>query len=139
MSTPDPAAAEILVAEDHPLNLKIILRQIALLGYRADAAADGALALERWRQHPYRLLLTDLHMPNMDGYELAEAIRREEAAGQHTAIVAYSANVLQQDQARCRAVGMDDYLAKPVQMAQLKALFAQWLGAPPEACGRGEV
>ena len=68
----------ILIAEDDAINQKVILRQIELLGYAAEMASNGAEALRLWRTGHYALLLTDLHMPEMDGYALAEAIRREE-------------------------------------------------------------
>ncbi len=63
----------ILVAEDNETNQKVILRQLALLGYAADVAGDGREALERWQSGDYALILTDLHMPEMDGYELCLA------------------------------------------------------------------
>ena len=65
----------ILVAEDNETNQKVILRQLALLGFAADVADNGRLALERWQSGNYALLLTDLHMPEMDGYALTAAIR----------------------------------------------------------------
>src|SRR5690606_37107209 len=68
----------ILIAEDDPTNQKVLLRQLELLGYAAEVADDGAEALHLWREGRYALLLTDLHMPEMDGYDLTAAIRSEE-------------------------------------------------------------
>ncbi|MDP1900772.1 MAG: PAS domain S-box protein [Rubrivivax sp.] len=124
----------ILVTEDNETNQRVIVQQLALLGYAADVAGDGREALARWRQEDYALLLTDLHMPGMDGYELAAAIRAGEG-GHHRAapIVALSANALQGEAQRCRDAGMDDYLAKPAPLADLGALLEKWLPAQAAA------
>jgi PAS domain S-box-containing protein len=123
----------ILVAEDNATNQKVIARQLALLGYTADVAADGREALRRWRSGDYALLLTDLHMPQMDGYELTEAIRAEEKAGRRTPIIALTANALKGEADRCRAMGMDDYRSKPLPLVDLKAVLEQWLPVTPAA------
>jgi len=117
----------ILVAEDNETNQKVILRQLALLGYAADVAGDGRDALERWRSGDYGLLFTDLHMPQMDGYELAAAIRAEETGSRHTPIVALTANALTGEAEHCREAGMDDYLSKPAPVEKLKAMLNKWL------------
>ncbi|MDO8930849.1 MAG: ATP-binding protein, partial [Rhodocyclaceae bacterium] len=101
----------ILVAEDNETNQKVIVQQLALLGFAADVADDGKAALERWQSGDYALLLTDLHMPAMDGYELAAAIRDNEAGQRRIPIIALTANALKGEAERCRAVGMDDYLS----------------------------
>jgi CheY-like chemotaxis protein len=110
----------ILVAEDDGTNQKVILRQLALLGFAADVASDGRQALELWRSGDYGLVLTDLHMPSMDGYELTAAIRAQERAGQHVPIAALTATALKGESERCRAAGMDKYLTKPLQLADLR-------------------
>jgi len=117
----------ILVAEDNETNQKVILRQLALLGFAADVAVDGYEALERWRSGDYALLVTDLHMPKMDGYELAKAIRAEEKGSRRLPILALTANALKGEAEHCRALGMDDYLTKPVQLAHLEAVLEKWL------------
>ncbi len=122
----------ILVAEDNEINQKVIRQQLALLGYAADIAGDGREALKRWESGDYALLLTDLHMPEMDGYQLTAAIRVGEvtkADKRRIPIVALTANALKGEAEHCRAVGMDDYLSKPVQLANLKATLAKWLPA----------
>ncbi len=84
-----------LVVEDNETNQKVILRQLALLGFAADIADNGRAALERWHSGDYVLLLTDLHMPKMDGYELTAAIRSaEQQDGRHIPIIALTANAL---------------------------------------------
>ena len=117
----------ILVAEDNEINQKVVLRQLALLGFTADIAATGREALECWRRGDYALLLTDLHMPQMDGYELAVAIREAEADQRRMPIVALTANALKGEARRCLALGMDDYMTKPMQLANLKAMLIKWL------------
>ena len=117
----------ILVAEDNETNQKVILRQLDLLGFVADIAGNGRDALERWRSGNYALLLTDLHMPKMDGYELAAAIRAEEKGSRHLPIVALTANALAGEAERCREAGMDDYLSKPAPLEKLKAVLNKWL------------
>jgi CheY-like chemotaxis protein/HPt (histidine-containing phosphotransfer) domain-containing protein len=120
----------ILVAEDNVINQRVILLQLSLLGFAADVAENGLLALERWRGGRYALLLCDLHMPEMDGYELSAAIRSEQAAGQRMPILALTANTLKGEAQRCRDVGMDDYLSKPLQLADLKSALEKWLPQP---------
>jgi len=122
----------ILVAEDHPTNQQVVLRQLRRLGYAAELAADGEQALAAWRVGRHRLIVTDCHMPVMDGYELARRIRVEERDGRRrTSIVAMTANALSGEMERCLAAGMDDYLAKPVTLAQLSQVLGRWLEARP--------
>ncbi|MFZ2302917.1 MAG: response regulator [Gallionella sp.] len=123
----------ILVAEDNETNQKVIQRQLALFGFAADVADNGRLALECWQSGDYALLLTDLHMPEMDGYELAAAIRAAEQGGQRTPIVVLTANALKGEAERCREAGMDDYLSKPVRLADLQAMLEKWLPATEHA------
>jgi len=117
----------ILVAEDNEINQKVLTKQLALLGYRAEMVGDGVAALARWRIGGHALLLTDLHMPGMDGYMLAAAVRAEERAGLRLPIIALTANALRGEEARCRHAGMDGYLSKPVRLATLKAAIDVWL------------
>ena len=122
----------ILVAEDDDVNQKVILRQLSVLGHAAEIAENGAEALRLWRTGTYRMLLTDLHMPEMDGYTLATTIRQEEAergsARQgRMPILALTANALRGEALRAQAAGMDDYLTKPIQLHVLKAALKKWL------------
>ena len=118
----------ILVAEDNETNCKVILRQLALLGYAADVAGDGRDALERWLSGDYALLLTDLHMPRMDGYDLTRAIRRaEKSDGAHAPIIALTANAVKGEADQCRVAGMNGYLTKPVSLADFGTVLNQWL------------
>lgn len=117
----------ILVAEDNEANQQVIVRQLAVLGYAADVARDGRDALQRWETGKYALLLTDLHMPELDGYDLTRAIRLGEGGRTRTPIVALSANALRGEAERCLAAGMDDYLSKPVLLADLRITLEKWL------------
>lgn len=119
----------ILVAEDNETNQKVILWQLALLDFAADVADNGRLALECWQSGNYALLLTDLQMPEMDGYALTAAIRAQEQGSRRIPIVALTANSLKGEAGRCQAVGMDDCLSKPLQLDDLKKALDTWL--PP--------
>jgi len=116
----------ILIAEDNEYNQKVILQQLMLLGRTADVASNGQEALTRWQTGAYALLITDLHMPLMDGYELTAAIRAAEQGHSHMPIIAFTANALKGEAEHCKAVGMDDYLAKPVQLVQIKEILKKW-------------
>ena len=117
----------ILVAEDNEINQKVLAKQLGLLGYRAVMVSNGIEALSHWRCGGHALLLTDLHMPGMDGYTLAAAVRAEEGDGPRLPILAFTANALRDEETRCRQAGMDGYLSKPVGLAQLKAAIDAWL------------
>jgi PAS domain S-box-containing protein len=123
----------ILVAEDDETNQKVILRQLEMLGYAAEVASNGAEALALWRAGGFAAVLSDLHMPVMDGYALTEAIRREERPGAHLPILALTANALRGEEIRAKALGMDAYLTKPIRLVDLQAALAQWMveGAGP--------
>ncbi len=125
----------VLVAEDDGTNQKVILRQLALLGVAAEVASNGKQALELWRSGDYGLLLTDLHMPLMDGYELTQAIRAEEQGKQRIPIAALTATALKGESERCRAAGMDKYLTKPLQLADLRAALGELLPSLPRPFG----
>lgn len=129
-SGPTAAACRlILVAEDNEINQKVIKKQLTLLGYTTHLAGNGMDALVRARHGGYALLLTDLHMPLMNGYELAAAIREEESAGVRVPIIALTANALKGEAKRCREIGMDDYMTKPLQLADLHAMLQKWMPA----------
>ena len=141
-AVPDPAQAAaqgclILVAEDNAINRKVIRHQLELLGLASELVASGQDALDCWRADPgrYGLLLTDLHMPGLDGFALAAAIRREEPTGQRLPIIASTANVQGMDAARCREVGMDACMSKPVALDVLNDTLRHWLGRGKTGAG----
>lgn len=113
-------AGRILVAEDHPINRIVISRQLERLGYAHTLMENGELAWQALSNAHYDLLISDCHMPVLDGYDLARRIRASEAAsGGHLPIIALSASALPEQIKRCRDSGMDDFLAKPVQLHEL--------------------
>lgn len=119
----------VLVAEDDSVNQRVILRQLAILGYAAEVASNGIEALDMWRKSKYALILTDLHMPEMDGYALAAAIRAEEGQSERIPILALTANALRGEASRAKEAGMDDYITKPVRLNTLESNLATWLNS----------
>jgi PAS domain S-box-containing protein len=130
---PVRSSARILVADDHPTNRALVARQLDMLGHHATVVADGNLALDALAKTRYDLLISDCHMPNLDGYALARRIRAAEHAGDHLTIVGISASALPEQIQRCRDAGMDDFLTKPIQLQALATLLASHLGGSPYA------
>jgi len=124
-------ALRVLVVDDNPINRKLLARQLDLLGLRAETAENGQTALPLWRTGRHALVITDCHMPVLDGYALARAIRECEAAEARprTPVFAWTANALGDEAEKCRAAGMDELLVKSADLAQLKAVLAKWLPA----------
>tara|TARA_R110001599_G_scaffold353880_1_gene601943 strand:+ start:51189 stop:53066 length:1878 start_codon:yes stop_codon:yes gene_type:complete len=125
----EQAAAQgrlVLVAEDNEINQKVIRTQLEHLNYAYDIASDGQEALMKYREGNYSILLTDIHMPLLDGYELTQTIRKDEKKGIHIPILAFTANATKGEAKRCMEAGMDDYLSKPVAMETLKEKLGQW-------------
>lgn len=133
---PEPAKplSRILVAEDYLPNQQLLARQLKRIGLEADFAENGAKALALWQQHDYALLLTDCNMPVMDGFELTAQIRAAETGrSRRTPIIAITANTVGEEAERCGIVGMDDFLAKPVQLQELEQTLKRWLKHAPAA------
>ncbi len=122
-----PTAPAILVAEDNAVNRLVIQRLLKLLGHDAEIIEDGRKALTAWRSGRYDLVLTDCHMPDMDGFALARAIRAEEEAPHRTPIIAFTAAATLDEVRECTEAGMDDFLAKPIDVERLRAALARWL------------
>jgi PAS domain S-box-containing protein len=123
----------ILLAEDDEINRKVILWQLNLLGYAAECAINGKEALQMWRQGRYGLVLTDLSMPEMDGYQLTAAIRGETGDRAAIPIFALSANALRGEAEAALHRGFDIYLTKPILLADLDAALSQVLGGQDRA------
>jgi PAS domain S-box-containing protein len=113
----------ILVVEDNPVNQKVALRMLEKLGCDVDLAGNGIEALERLDRRDYDMVLMDCQMPRLDGYDTTREIRRLEGSDKHTLIVAMTAHAMQGDRERCLAAGMDEYLAKPIKLSDLKTLI----------------
>ena len=126
----------ILVIEDNELNRAVAGRQLGRLGLDHSFAEDGQIGLDRATQETFAAILTDLSMPVMDGFEFALKFREwetDQAPAGHgrTPVIAVTANVTPQDMARCKEVGMDDFMAKPVTLKRLDEILRKWLDAPP--------
>ena len=124
-----PPRGRVLVVDDHPVNREVITRQLELLGISAATAEDGARGLAHWREHRPSVLLLDIHMPVMDGFELARAIRQEEQARglPRTTLIAVTANALKGEAERCYAAGMDGFVAKPVTLDGLSRALGRFM------------
>ena len=123
----------VLVAEDNPINQTLIAAQLEKLGYPCDVVANGKEALDALERGDYGLLITDCHMPLMDGYELARAVRRREThSGRHLLVLAMTANAMPGELERCTSAGMDDFLPKPVRIPELRAKLARIFGIDAE-------
>jgi PAS domain S-box-containing protein len=110
----------VLVAEDNPVNRRIVLAQLKKVGYSCDSVANGLEVLEALDRVPYDLVLMDVQMPEMDGFEATQRIRElEKASGRRTRIVAMTAHAMAGDRERCLASGMDDYISKPLRRDDL--------------------
>jgi CheY-like chemotaxis protein len=115
----------ILIADDNKINRRVLLLLLQKMGYQADTATDGNEAVARWKQHPYDLILMDLHMPGSDGFTAARRIREIEIAEDRpsTHIFALTADARSEIWDRCLAAGMNGHLAKPISIKALsKAL-----------------
>lgn len=127
-TAPGARAIHVLVAEDHPINRAVIERQLDLLGYIHTVVEDGQQAWDALAASRFDLLITDCHMPVLDGYALAQRIRRqEEETGAHLPIIALSASALPEEVDKCHRTGMDDFLAKPVQLEELQKKIAAFV------------
>ena len=119
----------LLVVDDHPTNLMLFTRQLASLGYAADTASNGTEALQSWKRRRYAAIITDCHMPGMNGYQLTDAIRQQEtsAGRERTPIIACTANAMRGITEQCIDLGMDDCLVKPAGLAQVSAVLDRWV------------
>jgi signal transduction histidine kinase/CHASE3 domain sensor protein/HPt (histidine-containing phosphotransfer) domain-containing protein/ActR/RegA family two-component response regulator len=131
----------LLLVDDHPINRMVLVRQVNALGYAAESVENGIEALDAWSTGRFAAVITDVNMPEMNGYELAAHIRACETRNDHprTPLIACTANALAGEAENCVAAGMDDYLAKPIQLMQLRSKLSAWvpIASRPEAFGQG--
>ncbi|MBK1632025.1 hypothetical protein CKO31_15020 [Thiohalocapsa halophila] len=143
---PRPLAARVLLAEDNAVNQRVAMSMLQRLGVQADLAEDGAQAVRMVGERAYDFILMDCQMPNMDGFQATAELRRRtrQDSSAHREpiacpiIIALTANAMAGDRERCIAAGMDDHLAKPLKLAELRACLERWLAvsdaaAPPPA------
>jgi PAS domain S-box-containing protein len=124
----DKLDGRILVVEDNHTNRLLLASQLASLDYPADTAATCAQGMELWNKHRYSLVLTDINLPDSSGIELARQIRNSETnRPEHTPVIAITANALAGDKEKFLSAGMDDYIAKPIELAALKEALEKWL------------
>jgi len=129
---PGEGRARVLLVEDSPVNLEVGVAILESMGCLVDTAVNGRQALDRHATGEYGLIFMDCQMPEMDGFEATVEIRRREAVlGTHTPIVALTASVVEDGRRRCLAVGMDDYLAKPFTLDQMRGILTTWLKPAP--------
>ncbi|GFO61163.1 hypothetical protein GMST_34880 [Geomonas silvestris] len=122
------AQARLLVVEDDPVICAMLQKLLRMSGYQSELAGNGRQALDLWRQGGFDLVLMDVQMPGVDGFEATAAIRREEAErGGHVPIIAMTAHTLKEDERRCLEAGMDSYLSKPIDFNRCRGLIAELL------------
>jgi CheY-like chemotaxis protein len=125
----DKRKIRILVAEDNPVNQKVAQAMLRKMGLRADVVADGQEAVNALQTVPYDLVLMDCQMPEMDGFEATLCVRQEgsKALNPSIPIIAMTASTMQGDREKCIQAGMNDFIAKPVQIRELAEILARWL------------
>ena len=128
----------VLVVEDNPVNQLVAVGLLEAFGYRAETADDGMAALEVLRDTEFDLILMDVQMPRLDGYQTTRAIRAAEEPGHRVPVVAMTAAAVEGERERCLEAGMDDFLTKPVDPAALAGVLDRWSGEG-EVTQRGSV
>jgi PAS domain S-box-containing protein len=123
-------AERVLLAEDNEMNQQVALGNLRKLGYHADVAANGIEVLNALQGKRYEIILMDCQMPGLDGYEVTREIRRRERRGHRTWIIAMTANAMVGDRAKCLTAGMDDYISKPLNRAELRAALERGTAKP---------
>ena len=118
--------AKILIAEDNPVNQKVLIKMLEKLDCRIDVVGNGSEAIDALSRVPYDVVLMDMMMPEMDGIEATIKIRAN-THGHQPIIIALTASAMEQDKQKCLAAGMDDYLAKPVKSETLENMLFKWL------------
>ncbi len=119
----DDIPLDVLLVEDNPVNQTVALNLLGRLGYQADSAVSGVAALSMIEQHSYQLILMDVQMPKMNGFECTQEIRRRLPPDRQPCIVAVTANALVGDRELCLDAGMNDYLTKPLKLDLLASVI----------------
>lgn len=131
----------VLLAEDNYINQEVARAMLVRLGCSVEIVDNGRKAVERASASRVDVILMDCQMPELDGYAAATEIRRRETAtfSARVPIIALTAHALQGDREKCLAAGMDDYLAKPMQMAELERVLATWVRKPESRSGKIDI
>ncbi|MFM5687399.1 response regulator, partial [Aeromonas caviae] len=122
----DKLSGRVLVADDHPVNRALLERQLGILGVECVVVENGEQALQAWQAEPFSLLLTDCHMPVMDGYTLSNTLR---ANGDQAPIIGVTADTSEEAAVNMTAAGMNDMLCKPYSLDSLRQMLLRWLPA----------
>lgn len=122
----DKVAMRILVAEDHPVNRKILREYLEKLGYHADVCTNGVEAIDAISQTAYDIVLMDIHMPVMDGLKATDLLHRLIPQDRIPPIIAVTGNAKREDKEACLEIGMRDFISKPVMLSELKRVLQQW-------------
>ncbi|MEM8960063.1 MAG: response regulator [Acidobacteriota bacterium] len=125
-----PIPLDVLIVEDNDLNRELLLRQLSLLGYQAEAVPSGQYGVDRFTASHYAIVLLDIMMPGLDGYATARLMRRleQDESRTRTPIVAVTANAYPENRDACYAAGMDDWLTKPYTLEELQDKLERWVG-----------
>lgn len=123
------AHARILAVDDNAVNLQVARQMLSRFGCHVDTASSGEQALQQAHQLHYDLILMDCQMPQMDGYQTTALLRAAESADNHTIIIGWSAGARRNERDTCLAIGMDDFIAKPMRLRSLNELLTRWLPA----------
>ncbi len=133
-----PRPERVLLAEDNEINTRLAIRQFARLGLHVTTVPNGREAVEMLARDAFDIVFMDCHMPEMDGYDATRAIRRLASDGRaRVPIVAMTANAQSEDRDACFAAGMDDYIAKPATLADVRRVLERWLPVREEAAREG--
>lgn len=119
--------ARILIADDYLLNQEITKEMLEMMQCKVDVAENGKEALSLVDSYDYDLIFMDIQMPEMDGCEATQLIRKKEEGKRHTPIVALTSNALQGDREKYLSMGMDDYISKPVKLKELESILVKYL------------
>jgi len=124
---PSAKPLRVLIADDQAINRKLTSRRLERLGFVADSVENGLEAVEAVGRGEYDLVFMDCHMPEMDGFRATEEIRKREGTARHTPIVALTASAVGPERERCLAVGMDEYVTKPISDADLSRILSRYI------------
>ncbi len=120
---------DVLIVEDNTVNQRLIALMLQRAGYSFDIAEHGKLALAKLETTPFRLVLMDMMMPVMNGYDATRAIRANPTT-KGLPVIALTANAMKGEDEKCRAIGCDDYIAKPYSKDQILSAVARLIGKP---------